>query len=175
MNILEKYGLTSLQNTWHFKLILSEHQILFYRSAALYNDTSDDDHEANDSKWQRWWLIVMAPGAQINSPLPTMGSEDPPIPTPAPLPVPTSKSSSSSEPLRGLKRYKMINLVGDGTYGLVYLAFNQVRSFISILTLMIILMICRKREKKLQSRQWRESITVGARWWIWGKWNLWRN
>ena len=95
----------------------------------------------------------MAPGAQINSPLPTMGSEDPPIPTPAPLPVPTSKSSSSSEPLRGLKRYKMINLVGDGTYGLVYLAFNQVRSFISILTLMIILMICRKREKKLQLRQ----------------------
>ena len=31
----------------------------------------------------------------------------------------------ASEPLRGLKRYKMINLVGDGTYGLVYLAFNQ--------------------------------------------------
>ena len=72
----------------------------------------------------------MAPGGQINSPLPTMGSEDPPAPTPAPLPVPTAKSSSSSEPLRGLRRYKMINLVGDGTYGLVYLAFNQVNIWI---------------------------------------------
>lgn len=30
-----------------------------------------------------------------------------------------------SEPLRGLRRYKMLNLVGDGTYGLVYLAQNQ--------------------------------------------------
>ena len=89
----------------------------------------------------------MAPGAQINSPLPTMGSEDPPIPTPAPLPVPTSKSSSSSEPLRGLKRYKMINLVGDGTYGLVYLAFNQVRSFIPIVSSMPMMILQETREK----------------------------
>ena len=71
----------------------------------------------------------MAPGAQVNSPLPIMGSEDPqPLQPLAPQPLaPASRPPpSSSEPLRGLKRYKMINLVGDGTYGLVYLAFNQV-------------------------------------------------
>ena len=61
----------------------------------------------------------MAPGAQLNSPLPAMGSSEPnPLAPPA--------SSQASEPLRGLRRYKMINLVGDGTYGLVYLAYNVI-------------------------------------------------
>lgn len=36
-----------------------------------------------------------------------------------------SGAALAKEPLRGLRRYKMIQLVGDGTYGLVYLAFNQ--------------------------------------------------
>ena len=71
----------------------------------------------------------MAPGGQLNSPLPVMGSEDPqplqPLQPQPPAPV-SRPPPSSSEPLRGLRRYKMINLVGDGTYGLVYLAFNQV-------------------------------------------------
>ena len=64
-------------------------------------------------------VSIMAPGAQLNSPLPAMGSSDP-------TPLPPASSSQASEPLRGLRRYKMINLVGDGTYGLVYLAYNQV-------------------------------------------------
>lgn len=68
----------------------------------------------------------MAPGGQLNSPLPVMGSSDP-----TPLPPP---SSQASEPLRGLRRYKMINLVGDGTYGLVYLAYNQVKKYLSYLS-----------------------------------------
>jgi len=42
--------------------------------------------------------------------------EEPPLGSSQPL---------AKEPLRGLRRYKMIQLVGDGTYGLVYLAFNQ--------------------------------------------------
>ena len=63
----------------------------------------------------------MAPGAQLNSPLPAMGSSDP-------TPLPPPASSQASEPLRGLRRYKMINLVGDGTYGLVYLAYNVIAS-----------------------------------------------
>jgi len=53
----------------------------------------------------------MAPGGQLDTGPPIMGSEPPTIP--------------QAEPLRGLRRYKMINLVGDGTYGLVYLAYNQ--------------------------------------------------
>ena len=65
----------------------------------------------------------MAPGAQLNSPLPAMGSSDP-------NPLPPPSSSQASEPLRGLRRYKMINLVGDGTYGLVYLAYNVITWFI---------------------------------------------
>ena len=75
-------------------------------------------------------LTAMAPGAQVNSPLPIMGSEDPqPLQAQPLAPAPASRPpASSSEPLRGLRRYKMINLVGDGTYGLVYLAFNQVMS-----------------------------------------------
>ena len=97
----------------------------------------------------------MAPGAQINSPLPTMGSEDPPVPAPAPMPaVSTAKSSSSSEPLRGLRRYKMINLVGDGTYGLVYLAFNQVNNYIDLKPDQYKPIInCRRQERRLPSRQ----------------------
>ena len=70
----------------------------------------------------------MAPGAQLNSPLPIMGSEDPQPLQAQPLAPASRPQASSSEPLRGLRRYKMINLVGDGTYGLVYLAFNQVMS-----------------------------------------------
>ena len=65
----------------------------------------------------------MAPGAQLNSPLPAMGSSEP-------NPLPPPSSSQASEPLRGLRRYKMINLVGDGTYGLVYLAYNVITWFI---------------------------------------------
>ena len=79
----------------------------------------------------------MAPGAQLNSPLPlpVMGLDQaPPAPAlvPAPAPAPAKPLSSrapggsTAEGLRGLRRYKMINLVGDGTYGLVYLAYNQV-------------------------------------------------
>ena len=83
----------------------------------------------------------MAPGAQLNSPLPlpVMGLDQaPPAPalvpapalTPAPAPVKPLSSRApgggTAEGLRGLRRYKMINLVGDGTYGLVYLAYNQV-------------------------------------------------
>ena len=81
----------------------------------------------------------MAPGAQLNSPLPlpVMGLDQaPPAPAlvPAPAPAPAKPLSSrapagsTAEGLRGLRRYKMINLVGDGTYGLVYLAYNQVSS-----------------------------------------------
>ena len=33
-------------------------------------------------------------------------------------------NKNGGEPSRGLKRYKMANMVGDGTYGLVYLAHN---------------------------------------------------
>lgn len=54
----------------------------------------------------------MAPGGQLDTGPPIMGTE------PATVAQPI-------EPLRGLRRYKMINLVGDGTYGLVYLAYNQ--------------------------------------------------
>ena len=85
----------------------------------------------------------MAPGAQLDSslPLPVMGLDQaPPAPalvpapalTPAPAPAKPLSSrapaGSTAEGLRGLRRYKMINLVGDGTYGLVYLAYNQVSS-----------------------------------------------
>ena len=66
----------------------------------------------------------MAPGAQLNSPLPAMGSSDP-------TPLPPPASSQASEPLRGLRRYKMINLVGDGTYGLVYLAYNVISCLVT--------------------------------------------
>ena len=81
----------------------------------------------------------MAPGAQLNSPLPlpVMGLDQAPpapalVPAPALTPAPAKPLSSrapgggTAEGLRGLRRYKMINLVGDGTYGLVYLAYNQV-------------------------------------------------
>ena len=82
-----------------------------------------------------------APRAQLNSPLPlpVMGLDQAPpapalVPAPAPAltPAPAKPLSSrapggsTAEGLRGLRRYKMINLVGDGTYGLVYLAYNQV-------------------------------------------------
>ena len=79
----------------------------------------------------------MAPGAQLNSPLPlpVMGLDQaPPAPALVPAPAPAKPLSSrapagsTAEGLRGLRRYKMINLVGDGTYGLVYLAYNQVSS-----------------------------------------------
>ena len=75
----------------------------------------------------------MAPGAQLNSPLPlpVMGLDQaPPAPALTPAPAPAKPLSSrapggsTAEGLRGLRRYKMINLVGDGTYGLVYLAYN---------------------------------------------------
>jgi len=36
-----------------------------------------------------------------------------------------SPASQIAEPLKGLRRYKMLQLIGDGTYGLVYLAQNQ--------------------------------------------------
>ena len=79
----------------------------------------------------------MAPGAQLNSPLPlpVMGLDQAPT-APALTPAPVfakplssrAPAGSTAEGLRGLRRYKMINLVGDGTYGLVYLAYNQVSS-----------------------------------------------
>jgi serine/threonine protein kinase len=56
----------------------------------------------------------MAPGGQLEAARVLGMAADPAPPTP-----------SAGEPLRGLRRYKMINLVGDGTYGLVYLAYNQ--------------------------------------------------
>ena len=55
----------------------------------------------------------MAPGAQLEPPLA------------APPPARTAPASHQPDPPRGLRRYKMVNLVGDGTYGLVYLATNQ--------------------------------------------------
>ena len=56
-------------------------------------------------------------------PVPVLDHVKPPISSNV---KPPASSSTGSEPLRGLRRYKMINLVGDGTYGLVYLAYNQV-------------------------------------------------
>ena len=38
-----------------------------------------------------------------------------------------------------ISRYKMINLVGDGTYGLVYLAYNQESKEKVILSFVILL------------------------------------
>lgn len=53
--------------------------------------------------------------------------EEPPLGSAPPL---------AKEPLRGLRRYKMIQLVGDGTYGLVYLAFNhETREKVAIKTM----------------------------------------
>ena len=62
----------------------------------------------------------MAPGGY-----PGMGAPSLPAATEAANPTAAEETSSSSLVLRGLKRYKMVNLVGDGTYGLVYLALNQ--------------------------------------------------
>ena len=79
---------------------------------------------------------MMAPS--LNSPLPAMGASEPqPLLPPA--------SSQAAEPLRGLRRYKMINLVGDGTYGLVYLAYNQVKEPFDSLNLDTDLIRSRKR------------------------------
>ena len=37
---------------------------------------------------------------------------------------PGGGDKNGGEGMRGLRRYKMMNMVGDGTYGLVYLAHN---------------------------------------------------
>ena len=60
----------------------------------------------------------MAPGGYSG-----MGAPSLPAATEAAHPAAADETSPVA--LRGLKRYKMINLVGDGTYGLVYLALNQ--------------------------------------------------
>merc|ERR1719422_2186413 len=57
----------------------------------------------------------MAPGGHLDAGMVGGASES----------APSAIPSAAGEPLRGLRRYKMINLVGDGTYGLVYLAYNQ--------------------------------------------------
>jgi serine/threonine protein kinase len=64
----------------------------------------------------------MAPGGHSG-----MGAPSLPAASEAAQPAAPEEATSASSPLvlRGLKRYKMINLVGDGTYGLVYLALNQ--------------------------------------------------
>ena len=49
---------------------------------------------------------------------------------------PAAPPPPRGEPQRGLRRYKMINLVGDGTYGLVYLAYNhETREKVAIKTM----------------------------------------
>jgi hypothetical protein len=62
----------------------------------------------------------MAPGGYSG-----MGAPSLPAATEAAHPAAAEETSSPPQALRGLKRYKMVNLVGDGTYGLVYLALNQ--------------------------------------------------
>jgi protein kinase len=64
----------------------------------------------------------MAPGGY-----PGMGAPSLPAATEAAHPTAAAGPDETQPPsvLRGLKRYKMVNLVGDGTYGLVYLALNQ--------------------------------------------------
>jgi hypothetical protein len=62
----------------------------------------------------------MAPGGYSG-----MGAPSLPAATEAAHPAAAEETSPPQQALRGLKRYKMVNLVGDGTYGLVYLALNQ--------------------------------------------------